>query len=315
MRGVILTAAFLVVLQSGAVFSANSSISAELAKQGHAHTKLCNLRRSSLGLGHLPFIQFAANESQEEDLQEAVAILQLLADGLVDAGARYVGFEAREKWDSCQTQEPEFLFWRDSDDNWRYMRKRPVRYLAAFQKNLSGAQRGTATEAYVLWSLGVVQQRLGRQRAGLKNMEAAYQILEDTDDPNEILPYVLLPLVQYHLGEDGNPQLGQAYLERFALISESSVAEGEHVPLIKVAPRYPVNALLRRIEGYVLMEFIVDAEGRVRNPVVIEESPEGIFGNAALEAAGNFRYVPKVVNGEFVATHGVRNKITFEIAD
>ena len=85
------------------------------------------------------------------------------------------------------------------------------------------------------------------------------------------------------------------------------------MPLIEVAPVYPRNAQRRRREGYVLLEFIVDADGRVRDPVVIEESPKGVFGAAAVEAARSFRYVPKVVDGVLVSTAGVRNKITFEL--
>jgi hypothetical protein len=46
---------------------------------------------------------------------------------------------------------------------------------------------------------------------------------------------------------------------------------------------------------------------------VIEESPKGVFGAAAIEGAKSFRYVPKVVDGVLVSTAGVRNKITFEL--
>lgn len=92
-------------------------------------------------------------------------------------------------------------------------------------------------------------------------------------------------------------------------------SDGEYLPIVKVAPVYPRRAQTRGIEGYVLLEFVVTASGAVRDPVVVEASPPGIFDRAAVEAAKKFKYKPKVVNGEPIEVAGVRNLITFELAD
>ncbi len=92
-------------------------------------------------------------------------------------------------------------------------------------------------------------------------------------------------------------------------------SDGEYLPIVKVAPVYPRRAQTRGIEGYVLLEFIVTKTGAVENPVVIESSPPGIFDRAAMDAALKFKYKPKVVNGEPIDVAGVRNRITFELAD
>lgn len=92
-------------------------------------------------------------------------------------------------------------------------------------------------------------------------------------------------------------------------------SDGEYLPIVKVAPVYPRRAQTRGIEGYVLLEFIVTKTGAVENPVVIEASPPGIFDRAAINAALKFKYKPKVVNGEPIDVAGVRNRITFELAD
>ena len=60
------------------------------------------------------------------------------------------------------------------------------------------------------------------------------------------------------------------------------------------------------------MEFTVDETGRVCDPKIVEETPEGVFGPAALEAVSAFRYIPRVVDGQRVATSGIKNKITFQ---
>jgi protein TonB len=92
-------------------------------------------------------------------------------------------------------------------------------------------------------------------------------------------------------------------------------SDGEYLPIVKVAPVYPRRAQTRGIEGYVLLEFIVTATGSVRDPRVVESKPPGIFDNAAMQAALKFKYKPKVVNGEPIEVAGVRNLITFELAE
>lgn len=92
-------------------------------------------------------------------------------------------------------------------------------------------------------------------------------------------------------------------------------SDGEYLPIVKVAPVYPRRAQTRGIEGYVILEFIVTRTGAVTNPVVVEAKPPGIFDRAAINAALKFKYKPKVVNGEPIDVAGVRNKITFELAD
>ena len=92
-------------------------------------------------------------------------------------------------------------------------------------------------------------------------------------------------------------------------------SDGEYLPIVKVAPIYPRRAQTRGIEGYVLLEFVVTRTGAVRDPVVIESKPPGIFDRAAIAAALKFKYKPKVVNGEPIDVAGVKNRITFELQD
>ena len=89
--------------------------------------------------------------------------------------------------------------------------------------------------------------------------------------------------------------------------------DGEYLPIVKVAPVYPRRALQRGIEGFVIVEFTVTRQGTVRDPVVVEANPSGIFEQAAMDAAMKFKYKPRVVNGEATEVSGVQNRITFQI--
>lgn len=92
-------------------------------------------------------------------------------------------------------------------------------------------------------------------------------------------------------------------------------ADGDYLPIVKVAPVYPRRAVDRGIEGYVIVEFTVTKTGAVRNPRVVEYDPSTIFSKAALAAALKFKYKPRIVNGEAIEVHGVLNKITFKLED
>ncbi|OFC72078.1 energy transducer TonB [Alteromonas confluentis] len=89
--------------------------------------------------------------------------------------------------------------------------------------------------------------------------------------------------------------------------------DGEYLPIVKVAPVYPRRALQRGIEGFVIVEFMVTKQGTVRDPIVVEANPSGIFEQAAMDAAMKFKYKPRVVNGEATEVSGVQNRITFQI--
>ncbi len=89
--------------------------------------------------------------------------------------------------------------------------------------------------------------------------------------------------------------------------------DGEYLPIVKVAPVYPRRALQRGIEGYVILEFTVTKQGSVRDPIVIEAEPAGIFEQAAKDAALKFKYKPRVANGEATEVSGVQNRLTFQI--
>jgi len=92
-------------------------------------------------------------------------------------------------------------------------------------------------------------------------------------------------------------------------------ADGDYLPIVKVAPVYPRRAVDRGIEGYVIVQFTVTKTGAVRDPRVVEYHPSTIFNKSALAAALKFKYKPRIVNGEAIEVHGVLNKITFQLED
>jgi len=94
-------------------------------------------------------------------------------------------------------------------------------------------------------------------------------------------------------------------------------SDGDYLPLVRVQPQYPRRANERGIEGYVIVELTVAADGSVppESVVIIEADPKGYFERAATKAAQKFKYKPKVVNGKGQQVTGVRYKFSFDLAD
>ena len=91
-----------------------------------------------------------------------------------------------------------------------------------------------------------------------------------------------------------------------------NIAEGDYLPIVRVAPVYPARALSRGLEGYVDLEFTVTPTGTVENPIV-SYSTSSLFERAAIRAVLKFKYKPRVVDGQPVAVQGVKTRITFKI--
>ncbi len=92
-----------------------------------------------------------------------------------------------------------------------------------------------------------------------------------------------------------------------------ATADGEYLPMVKVAPMYPRRAQSQGIEGHCTVEYTVTQTGAVRDPVPVDCSPKGIFESASVKAASKFKYKPRVVNGEPVEVAGVQNRFTYQL--
>jgi protein TonB len=93
-----------------------------------------------------------------------------------------------------------------------------------------------------------------------------------------------------------------------------NIAEGDYLPIVRVAPVYPARALSRGLEGYVDMGFTVTTTGTVRDPVVLF-STSSLFERAAMRAVLKFKYKPRVVDGVPVDVPNVKTRITFKIEE
>lgn len=93
-----------------------------------------------------------------------------------------------------------------------------------------------------------------------------------------------------------------------------NIAEGDYLPIVRVAPIYPARALSRNLEGYCDMNFTVTPAGTVIDPVS-EFCTSSLFERSSARAVLKFKYKPRVVDGVPQTVTGVRTRITFKIED
>ncbi len=93
-----------------------------------------------------------------------------------------------------------------------------------------------------------------------------------------------------------------------------NIAEGDYLPIVRVAPVYPARALSRGLEGFVDLSFTVTSAGTVKDPIVLQ-STSSLFERAATRAVLKFKYKPRVVDGVPVEVPGVKTRISFQLED
>jgi protein TonB len=89
------------------------------------------------------------------------------------------------------------------------------------------------------------------------------------------------------------------------ILSGRGFGDSDVIALVQPKPRYPAQALNRKIEGWVLVRFNITKEGTVDAVEVVEAEPKGVFEREAVRAAWRYKFKPKLVDGipvEQVAT-------------
>ena len=105
----------------------------------------------------------------------------------------------------------------------------------------------------------------------------------------------------------GGPYLG-------AWSPGDAAAEGEAVPIVRINPQWPREALEQGIEGFVRLEVLIGADGSAKDVKVIESKPGSLFVRNSIRAVLRWKFKPKIVGGEAVE-RWASTTIEFELAD
>jgi len=133
-----------------------------------------------------------------------------------------------------------------------------------------------------------------------------------TDTPQESPTPFAMPNLGLSASVGGGPFLGQMGSGGGA--PAGGMFDGDIIPLQRINPTYPRQAARDGIEGFVKIQFTVNADGTVREAKVIEAKPRGVFDSAAVAAALKWKFKPKVVDGKPVDQRGIQT-INFTLGE
>jgi periplasmic protein TonB len=140
----------------------------------------------------------------------------------------------------------------------------------------------------------------------MQRMHIATEASQSTNTP----PPMAIPNLGISTSVGGGPFIGE--LGGAGAPDMSGLFDGDIIPLQRIAPQYPRDAARARINGWVQLEVLVNADGSVRSAKVMGSQPKGLFEANAVAAVMRWRFKPKVVNGTPVAQRGSQ-RIEFNI--
>lgn len=107
-------------------------------------------------------------------------------------------------------------------------------------------------------------------------------------------------------------ELGQrgAATEHLLLLGAQQDWSHQAEPVYRRAAVVPMDAMKERAKGQVTLSFTVDEKGFVVNPTVAESTQPGL-DDAALAMVKAFRYAPRFIDGNPVATAGIEHTEDF----
>ena len=84
-------------------------------------------------------------------------------------------------------------------------------------------------------------------------------------------------------------------------------------PTMRVEPHYPIQAAKDKINGSVVLEFDIEADGSTGNIRILSAEPEKIFDSAAKDALKQWQYKPKISGGKAMKQSGLKVQLDFRM--
>lgn len=89
--------------------------------------------------------------------------------------------------------------------------------------------------------------------------------------------------------------------------------DGEAQPIVRIEPKYPVQAARDGKEGWVRLSFTINEVGGVEDVTVLEAEPKRVFNREARRALQKWKYRPKIVDGKPEKQFGMKVQLDFKL--
>ena len=110
----------------------------------------------------------------------------------------------------------------------------------------------------------------------------------------------------------GNPEIKVASTEPSLTLGGGS-RDSDARPVVRINPKYPVEAARDGIEGWVKLRFDINEIGGVTNIEVIDAEPKRVFNKAARQALRKWKYRAKSEDGKTIVQKGLTVQLDFNM--
>jgi bla regulator protein BlaR1 len=92
-----------------------------------------------------------------------------------------------------------------------------------------------------------------------------------------------------------------------------SAKENEATPILRVEPKYPLEAAQQKIEGSVVLQFDIARDGSTSNIKIIKAEPENVFAKTSIDALQKWKYKPQIVGGQPQIQHNILVQLDYRL--
>ena len=93
----------------------------------------------------------------------------------------------------------------------------------------------------------------------------------------------------------------------------TGITDRSATPLVRVEPRYPIDAARDGITGWVRLAFSIDETGSVTDVAVLAAEPANLFNREAVKALRRWKYQPTIVNGVAIKQTNMSVQLDFNL--